>query len=64
VMVTHHVEEVPPGFTHALLMRKGTVLAAGRVHDVFIARHLSKCFGLPLLIEQAGTRWTARAALP
>jgi len=64
VMVTHHVEEVPPGFTHALLMRKGTVLAAGRVHDVFTARHLSKCFGLPLLIEQAGTRWTARAALP
>ena len=64
VMVTHHVEEVPPGFTHALLMRKGTVLAAGRVHDVFTARHLSKCFGLPLLIEQADTRWTARAALP
>jgi iron complex transport system ATP-binding protein len=63
VMVTHHVEEVPPGFTHALLMRKGTVLAAGKVRDVFTARHLSKCFGLPLLVEQAGGRWTARAAL-
>src|SRR6266545_4334189 len=62
VMVTHHVEEVPPGFTHALLMRKGAVLAAGKVRDVFTARHLSKCFGLPLLVEQAGTRWTARAA--
>ena len=63
VMVTHHVEEVPPGFTHALLMRKGAVLAAGKVRDVFTARHLSKCFGLPLLVEQAGARWTARAAL-
>jgi iron complex transport system ATP-binding protein len=63
VMVTHHVEEVPPGFTNALLMRKGTVLAAGKVRDVFTARHLSKCFGLPLLVEQAGARWTARAAV-
>ena len=62
VMVTHHVEEVPPGFTHALLLRKGTVLAAGRVQDVFTARLLSKCFGLPLLVEHTGTRWTARAA--
>ncbi len=62
VLVTHHVEEVPPGFTHALLLRKGTVLAAGRVQDVFTARYLSKCFGLPLLIEHTGSRWTARAA--
>jgi iron complex transport system ATP-binding protein len=62
VMVTHHVEEVPPGFTHALLLRKGTVLTAGKVADVFTARHLSKCFGLPLLVEHTGARWTARAA--
>ena len=51
VMVTHHVEEVPPGFTHALLLRKGTVLAAGRVQDVFTERNLSRCFGLPLIVE-------------
>ena len=62
VMVTHHVEEVPPGFTHALLLRKGTVLAAGRGQDVFTARLLSRCFGLPLLGEHTGARWTARAA--
>jgi iron complex transport system ATP-binding protein len=61
VMVTHHVEEVPAGFTHALLLRKGTVLTAGKVQDVFTARHLSKCFGLPLLVEHTGERWTARA---
>jgi iron complex transport system ATP-binding protein len=62
VMVTHHVEEVPPGFTHALLLRRGTVLAAGPVGDVFTVRHLSKCFGLPLIVEHIGARWTARAA--
>jgi iron complex transport system ATP-binding protein len=62
VMVTHHVEEVPPGFTHALLLRRGAVLAAGPVEDVFTVRHLSKCFGLPLIVEHNGTRWTARAA--
>jgi iron complex transport system ATP-binding protein len=61
VMVTHHVEEVPPGFTHALLLRKGTVLAAGRVQDVFTERNLSKCFGLPLIVEHRDMRWTARA---
>ena len=63
VMVTHHVEEVPPGFTHALLLRKGTVLAAGRVQDVFTERNLSKCFGLPLIVEQRDLRWTARACV-
>jgi iron complex transport system ATP-binding protein len=62
VMVTHHVEEVPPGFTHALLLRRGTVLAAGPVEDVFTVRLLSKCFGLPLLVEHNAARWTARAA--
>jgi iron complex transport system ATP-binding protein len=61
VMVTHHVEEVPPGFTHALLLRRGTVLAAGRVAEVFTERNLSRCFGLPLIVEYRDGRWTARA---
>jgi iron complex transport system ATP-binding protein len=62
VLVTHHVEEVPPGFTHAMLLRKGTVLAAGPVAEVFTARNLSKCFGVPLLVERRSSRWIARAA--
>jgi iron complex transport system ATP-binding protein len=62
VLVTHHVEEVPPGFTHAMLLRKGTVLTAGPVAEVFTARNLSKCFGVPLLVERRSSRWTARAA--
>jgi len=62
VLVTHHLEEVPGGFTHAMLLRKGTVLAAGPVQEVFTERNLSKCFGVPLLIERRAGRWTARAA--
>ena len=61
VLVTHHVEEVPEGFTHAMLLRKGTVLAAGPVLEVFTERNLSKCFGVPLLVERRAARWTARA---
>jgi iron complex transport system ATP-binding protein len=61
VLVTHHVEEVPEGFTHAMLLRKGTVLAAGPVLKVFTERNLSKCFGVPLLVERRAARWTARA---
>ena len=63
VMVTHHVEEVPDGFTHAMLLRRGQVLAAGPLPDVFTERNLSKCFGVPLTIEYRRSRWTARAAM-
>ena len=63
VMVTHHVEEVPQGFTHAMLMRRGSVLAMGRLEDVFTEGNLSKCFGVPLALERRGHRWSARAVL-
>jgi iron complex transport system ATP-binding protein len=62
VLVTHHVEEVPDGFTHAMLLRRGSVLAAGPLAEVFTERNLSKCFGVPLLVEHRQARWTARAA--
>jgi iron complex transport system ATP-binding protein len=61
VMVTHHVEEVPEGVTHAMLMRGGTVLAAGKIADVLTERNLSRCFGVPLIVERHGGRWMARA---
>jgi iron complex transport system ATP-binding protein len=63
VMVTHHVEEVPQGVTHAMLMRGGTVLAAGQIADVLTDRNLSRCFGLPLIVERHGGRWMARAVV-
>jgi len=61
-LVTHHIEEVPPGFSHAMLMRRGMVLAAGPVDSVFTNRNLSRCFGMPLIVERRGARWTAHAA--
>ena len=60
VLVTHHVEEVPDGFTHAMLLRRGSVLAAGPIEEVFTARNLSRCFGVRLEIEHRQSRWTAR----
>ena len=62
VLVTHHVEEVPDGFTHAMLLRRGSVLAAGPIEEVFTARNLSRCFGVQLEIEHRQSRWTARRA--
>jgi iron complex transport system ATP-binding protein len=62
VLVTHHVEEVPEGFTHAMLMRRGSVLAAGPVEEVFTEPNLSRCFGIPLIVERRAARWLARAA--
>jgi iron complex transport system ATP-binding protein len=60
VLVSHHVEEIPPGFTHALLLRSGRVVAAGLVDHVITARHLSATFGMPLVVDHAEGRWTAR----
>ncbi len=64
VLVTHHVEEVPDGFTHAMLLRRGGVVAAGPLTEVFTEGHLSKCFGVPLMIEHRQARWAARAVFP
>ncbi|WP_228984328.1 ABC transporter ATP-binding protein [Streptomyces sp. DH12] len=60
IMVTHHVEEIPPGFTHVLMIRQGKVLAAGPVETELTSRNLSRCFGLPLVVEHRGDRYTAQ----
>ncbi|MBB2922157.1 ABC transporter ATP-binding protein [Cellulomonas cellasea] len=62
VLVTHHVEEIPPGFTHLLLLRDGEVHARGPLEEVLTAENLSGAFGLDLVVERSGDRWTARAA--
>jgi iron complex transport system ATP-binding protein len=61
VLVTHHVEEIPPGFTHLLLLRDGKAHAAGPIGEVLTDENLSGAFGLPLVVDRAGDRWTARA---
>jgi iron complex transport system ATP-binding protein len=62
VLVTHHVEEIPPGYTHALLLRDGEVLAAGEVGDVLTAPLLSAAFDLPLHVQREDGRFSARRA--
>lgn len=62
VLVTHHVEEIPPFFTDVLLMREGRIVAAGPVELVLTAANLSATFGLPLVVERHGDRWSAWAA--
>jgi iron complex transport system ATP-binding protein len=60
VLVTHHVEEIPPGFTHVLMLRQGAVVASGPVEPTLNADNLSACFGIPLVVESAGGRFYAR----
>lgn len=62
VLVTHHLEEIPPGFTHAALMRAGRITAAGPIGETLTGENVSKAFGLPVAVTQAGGRWTAVGA--
>ena len=62
MLVVHHVEEIPPGFSHALLLREGTIVAQGLAHDTITSENLSKTFGLPLTLDRTGDRYFARAA--
>jgi len=62
VMVTHHVEEIPRGFTHALLLAHGRITAAGVISEVLTSEKLSETFGLPLLVSNDDGRFFARSA--
>ncbi len=64
VLVTHHVEEIPPGFTDIMLLRDGELVAAGPIEVTLTAENLSAAFGLELVVEKHGPRWSARAADP
>ncbi len=61
VMVTHHVEEIPLGFTHALILGSGAVRASGPLPEVVTSDVLSEAFGLGLIVEERDGRYTARA---
>lgn len=61
ILVTHHLEEVPVGTTHALLLREGRIDAAGPIEEVLRDELLTACFGLPLAVRREQGRWSARA---
>jgi len=61
VLVTHHLEELPPSIAHVLLLREGRVSACGAAASVLSAEPLSACFGVPITVARSGGRWAARA---
>ncbi len=61
ILVTHHVEEIPRGFTHVLLLRAGGVVAQGPLQSTLSSAALSDCFGLPVEVGHVDGRWWARA---
>jgi iron complex transport system ATP-binding protein len=60
ILVTHHLEEVPPGFTHALVMRDARVIAAGPLRDTLTSEVLSDAFGIALRVDHDDGRYAAR----
>ena len=61
IMVTHHVEEVPPGFTHVLLLRDGKIQAAGPIGETLTSDALEATFGMPFDLSVTGGRYAAVA---
>jgi iron complex transport system ATP-binding protein len=61
IMVTHHVEEIPVGFTHVLLLRDGEVVASGPLSEALTAENLSATFGVQITLTQDAGRYAARA---
>ena len=60
VMVTHHLEEIAPGFTHALLLRDGTAVAQGPIAETITSATVSETFGIGVAVDAAGGRFAAR----
>jgi len=60
VLITHHVEEIPPGFTHALLLKEGGVVAQGLLDDVITAENRSKAFSQSITLDKVDDRFCAR----
>jgi iron complex transport system ATP-binding protein len=66
ILVTHHLDEVPPGMTHTLMLREGRVVVTGPIDRVLNSANLSECFGMPLTLERREdgrfSAWSPRAA--
>ena len=61
VLVTHHCEEIPPGFTHGGLVSDGALLASGPLADVVTSDRVSACFGVAVAVGCTDGRWWSRA---
>ena len=63
IMVTHHAEEIPIGFTHVLLLADGKIIGAGPIAETLTSEKLTETFGLPIEVTSDGGRWAAKARL-
>jgi iron complex transport system ATP-binding protein len=61
ILVTHHIEEIPEGTTHALILKNGKVAASGPISDVITSEHISAIFEIPITVVREGNRFFARA---
>ena len=59
VLVTHHLEEIPPGITHALLLGQGRMVAAGPLDQTLTNQLLCRTFGMNFDVRRIGERWSA-----
>ncbi|WP_255364770.1 ABC transporter ATP-binding protein [Corynebacterium sp. NML140438] len=62
VMITHHLEEIPYGFTHAMLLDEGTVIAQGLIEDVLTSENVSQAYHQPIEVQHDDGRFYARRA--
>jgi iron complex transport system ATP-binding protein len=61
VMVTHHLEEIPAGFTHALILNQGQIFAAGEIHQTLTSEKITEAFGFGLNVDFTEGRFRVRA---
>jgi iron complex transport system ATP-binding protein len=64
VLVTHHLEEIPPSVTHAALLRDGVIVGSGAIQDVLTDAAVSVCFGVAVTVFERGGRWSASSNGP
>jgi iron complex transport system ATP-binding protein len=62
IIVTHHIEEIPIGTTHALIIKDGKIAVSGPVGDVITTEHMSAVFGIDIEVSAANGRFFARSS--
>lgn len=63
ILVTHHIEEIPQGTTHALLLKDGVIAVSGPINQVITSEHVSAVFETPIIVTPESGRFFARASI-
>lgn len=61
ILVTHHIEEIPTGTTHALILKDGAIAVSGPIDQVITSEHISAIFDFPITVVREGQRFFARS---